>query len=163
VKGLMRDMKERVYVLCWLAYLAKWIIVGYLWDVVRLAGFAYCCTPGADPERSIGRQRLEWQIWQCTQRAKIEWRMVDTAWGGISSLWGWYREVIRAERNLRQLVTTLRPVFAEFQLPANNLVEQKESLGRLLKLAEIGRAALADSERGAVERPRPKGNPWFPL
>ncbi len=159
--GFMRGAKGRVFVLLWLAYLAKFVIEGYCWDLVRLAGLAdiYCSTPGADPEGSIGVQRFRWLIWRATQERGIEWRRIDKTWKGIWSLYLWRRETNRMARELMRFVAALRPIFAGLQIPGNTLTEQMENLDQVLKLAEAGRIALADPERQHYRIPRSKDNP----
>ena len=96
-ENLIGDFKDHCCVLLSLGYLIKWVIAGYLWDIARLAGFAYCSTVGADPERSIGLQRIEYLIYEHTQLIGVGWRVQMTGRGkefrglyyGIGRQIGW--------------------------------------------------------------------------
>ncbi len=85
----MRELKDELVghtvMIALLYYMLKFVVEGYLWDIARLAGFAYCGTPGADPDGSIGKQRLHWLIlrgtvWTGNVWTKAQWRFGDSAW-----------------------------------------------------------------------------------
>jgi len=161
--AVIGEIRGHASVAAYLIYIAKWVVAGYLWDIARLAGYAYCCTPGADPDGSIGKQRLKWIIWRDTQRAKIEWRDLDNSWSGIRSLWRWYWEGIVLQCLVWRLERKLRPIMAQYGTPGQSCMEFVATLPALMERAGDIQAAAVDREpmnraelvgNSETERPR---------